>query len=274
MSKNDSNLPKRLKSHVIPAVPIIPDLIEKLKLDRSVSEPVYQQLMRRILELIESGDLGEDSSFPSERVLAEKLGISRTTVRRCYDELRMQNYLASRGRAGFVVNAVPRLNPQLGRLKGFSEEMRELGLTPSTRLLDQSILSNRTIASIFRRPSTARFLRVVRLRLGDGVPLSREVAWYDLTIAPALVDWDASGSIYQFLQSACGICLVRGEQTIEAVMSTKEEARAFGFTHPAPCLLFKRKTYSSTGQIIEYVEGTFRGDSYVYNINLNIAPTA
>ncbi|MCL5801044.1 MAG: GntR family transcriptional regulator [Gammaproteobacteria bacterium] len=268
MSKPYSDSPTGLKSH-IPT-----DLIDKLRPDRNLSEPIYQQLTRRILGLIESGDIGENSSLPSERVLAEKLDLSRTTVKRCYDKLRTQNCLTSKGRAGSVINAVPRLSPQLGRLKGFSEEMRELGLTPSTRLLEQSILSNRTIASVFGRPSTARFLRLVRLRLGDDVPLSREVAWYDLTAAPDLVDWDASGSIYQFLQAACGIRLVRAEQTIEAVMSTKEEARAFGFAEPAPCLLFKRKTYSGTGQIIEYVEGTFRGDAYVYTINLNIAPTA
>lgn len=268
MNKADSDSPTRLESH------ISTDLIDKLRPDRNLSEPVYQQLVRRILGLIESGDIGENSSLPSERALAEKLDLSRTTVRHCYDELRTQNYLVSKGRAGSAINAVPRVSPELGRLKGFSEEMRELGLVPSSRLLKKSILSDRTIASVFRRPSTARFLRLVRLRLGDDVPLSREVAWYDLTAAPDLAEWDASGSIYQFLQAACGIRLVRAEQTIEAVMSTKEETHVFGFTEPAPCLLFKRKTYSGAGQIIEYVEGTFRGDAYVYTINLNVVPTA
>lgn len=246
------------------------DIFEQLKPDRSLSEPVYQQLMRRILQLIESGDIVGNQSLPSERVLAEKLSLSRTTVRRCYDELRMKNQLVSNGRAGFAVPDVPNLQPKMGRLKGFSEEMRELGLAPSTRTLEKSIVTDRTIASIVGRASNTQFLRVVRVRLGDNVPLSREVAWYDLSAAPMLVDWDGTGSIYQCLQTVCSIRLAHAEQTIEAVISNPDESLVFGFEHPEPCLLFKRKTYTTGGQIIEYVQGTFRGDAYTYHINLSV----
>ncbi len=89
-----------------------------------------------------------------------------------------------------MVKAPPRINPELGKLKGFTEEMHEIGVEPSTQLLERKVVSDRTIASIFNRPSTARFLKLVRLRLGDGMPMTREVAWYDLTAAPALADWD------------------------------------------------------------------------------------
>jgi len=209
-------------------------------------------------------------SLPSERVLAEKLQLSRTTVRRAYDELRAKDYLSTHGRFGVAVKALPRLSPQLGRLKGFTEEMRELGMMPSTRLLERDIVTDRTISSLFRRPTTARFLRLVRVRLGDGTPLSREVAWYDLTAAPELSDWDVVGSAYQYLYDYCGISLTHGEQTIEAVMSSDAETEVFEFARPGPCLLMKRKTYSAFGQMIEYVEGTFRGDAYAYRLTLNL----
>jgi GntR family transcriptional regulator len=247
------------------------NLIEKLRPDRSLAEPVYQQLMRNILSLIESGEIAANDSLPSERVLAEKLALSRSTVRRCYDELRSAQHLVSKGRAGYVVHDIPNLQPKLGRLKGFTEEMKELGLTPSTRLLERALVTDRTIASIFGRQSNAQFLRIVRLRLGDEVPLSREVAWYDLKSAPMVADWDAQGSIYQYLQGVCNIHLTSAEQSIEAIMSSAEETHVFNFEQPGPCLLFKRKTYGTSGQIIEYVEGTFRGDAYAYNINLDVS---
>lgn len=245
------------------------DIFEQLKPDRSLSEPVYKQLMRRILSLIESGRITGNHSLPSERVLAEQLSLSRTTVRRCYDELRMQNFLVSNGRAGFAVHDVPSLQPKMGKLKGFTQEMQELGLTPSTRILEKGIIADRTIASIAGRPSNTQFLRVIRLRFGDNVPLSRELAWYDLTVAPMLANWDGTGSIYQYLQTVCSIRLEHAEQTIEAVISSPDESLVFGFEQPQPCLLFKRKTYTTGGQIIEYVEGTFRGDAYSYHINLS-----
>jgi GntR family transcriptional regulator len=248
------------------------DLISQLAPDREVAEPSYLQLAQRLTDLIESGEIPDGLSLPSERTLAEKLQLSRATVRRAYDELRAKDYLWTRGRAGVSVKAPPRLSPRLGRLKGFTEEMRELGMEPSTRLLEREIATDRTISSLFGRPTTARFLRLLRLRLGDGVPLSRELAWYDLTAAPQLAEWDVVGSAYQYLDERCGIVLTRGDQTIEAVMSSAAEAEVFEFPEPGPCLLMKRRTFSATGQLIEYVEGTFRGDAYAYRVTLNLQP--
>lgn len=249
----------------------LPDLVQRIAPDRTLSEPSYQQLGNKLSALIEGGEITHGQSLPSERALAEMLGLSRVTVRRAYEDLRAKNYLATHGRAGVTAKTPPRLTPQLGRLKGFTDEMRELGLEPSTRILEHSIVADRTISSIFGRPSNAFFLRLVRLRLGDGIPLSREVAWYDLTAAPELAEWNIQGSAYRFLTEHCGIALSHGEQTIEAVMSSEIEAEVFEFTQPSPCLLMKRKTFSAAGQIIEYVEGTFRGDAYAYRLTLNLA---
>lgn len=247
-----------------------PDLAARLAPDRSLAEPSYQQLRRKIQALIESGEIADGQSLPSERALAESLNLSRVTVRRAYEELRAADLLEAHGRAGVSVKAPPQLTPQLGRLKGFTEEMRELGMEPSTRLLERGVVTDRTIASIFGRPSTARFLRLVRLRLGDDSPLTREVAWYDLTAAPELEHWNVEGSAYRFLSERCGIGLSHGEQTIEATMSSPEEMAAFGYEAPAPCLLLKRRTFSRSGQIVEYVEGTFRGDAYAYRLTLRL----
>lgn len=245
-------------------------LIERIAPDRTLAEPSYLQLLRKLTELIDSGEIGDGDSLPSERTLAEMLNLSRVTVRRTYEELRARNYLETHGRLGVTAKTPPRLTPQLGRLKGFTEEMRELGMEPSTRLLEHGVVTDRTLASIFSRPSTASFLRLVRLRLGDGIPLSREVAWYDLTAAPALADWDIQGSAYRYLTEQCGIALSHGEQTIEAVLSSDAEAEVFEFSAPSPCLLMKRKTFSKAGQVIEYVEGTFRGDAYAYRLTLGL----
>lgn len=245
-------------------------LIKRLKPNQTTSEPYYQQLKRKILDLIESGEMESGVGLPSERVLAEALNLSRTTVRRCYEELRASGQLDSFGRAGTQVKVTPRVSPVLGRLKGFTEEMRELGMTASTRVIAHEIMQDRTIASVFKRPSTAHFLRLIRIRFGDDVPMSREVAWYDLTMAPTLADWDTSGSVYEFLADRCQVTLKWAEQSIEAVLSTSEESAVFGFEQPSPCLLLKRKSFTVNDGLVEYVEGTFRGDAYAYRLKLNV----
>lgn len=240
----------------------------ELRLSEDAAEPYWRQLYVQVAGLISSGKISEGASMPSERDMADALGISRATAKRCYDELRRYAQLKGRGRGGSVVQPVQPVQPHLGKLKGFTQEMQELGKVPSTALLEKSIITDRMMASVFGRPSTAQFLRLVRVRKADGVPMTREVAWYDLSIAPALAQWDASGSAYEFLKVNCKIALGSAEQTVEAVQSSPEETQTFNFSSPQPCLLFKRKTFSMTQQLIEYVEGTFRGDAYVYKLTL------
>ena len=235
-----------------------------IQLDSERAQPVYLQLVDALMRLMSSGVLAEGQHLPAERVLAAELGVSRTTVKRAYDHLREAHNLSTHGRGGTVVRQSPKVAPELARLKGFSQEMQELGMTPSTQVLSRRIVQDRTMASVFTRPSTAQFLQIARVRLADGCPMSREVAWYDQTLAPELADWDGQGSAYGLLKVACGIELERAEQSVEAVMSDAQETRVFGFERPGPCLLLKRHTYASTGQLVEYVEGTFRGDAYAY----------
>lgn len=244
-------------------------ILGRLSLNPQTSEPYYAQLKRQITALIATGELPAGSNLPSERVLAEALQVSRTTVKRCYNDLRNENQLSTHGRGGTQVQPPIHVRPALGKLKGFTEEMREQGMTASTHLVEHVQIQDRAIASIFGRPSTSTFLKLVRIRLADNVPMTREIAWYDLTLVPSMAQWDGIGSAYAFLRDQCGVTLAEAEQSIEAVLSQEDESAAFGFAEPSPCLLLKRKTMSATGKLAEYVEGTFRGDAYAYRLKLS-----
>ena len=240
-----------------------------LHIDNLAPEPLWRQLYIQLDDLLTSGTLQAGTSLPPERELAETLGVSRSTVKRSYDQLRHDQRIGGRGRAGSVVRRPERVEPTLGRLKGFTEEMRELGKFASTTLLVCEVVHDRRMASIFQRPSNALFLHIERVREADGVPMTRELAWYDLTLAPTMAEWDGGGSAYERLKQLCGVTLGGAEQTVEAVLSSDAESAAFGFEQPQPCLLFKRMTRDVGGALVEYVEGIFRGDAYVYRMQLN-----
>jgi GntR family transcriptional regulator len=241
-----------------------------ITLDPKGHTPLWRQLFAQVNALISNGAITQGTSLPPERDLAEVLGVSRATVKRCYDELRQGQRLAGRGRAGSVVQASHRGKSPLARLKGFNEEMRELGMESTTRMPVCEVVRNPAIASIFGRPSVASFLRLVRVHEGNGVAMSRELAWYDLALAPALVDWDGTDSAHDFLSETCHIELAYDEQSVEATLSTAEDMETFGFATPQPCLLFKHRTYTAHHQMVEYMESTFRGDAYIYRQKLTI----
>lgn len=253
----------------------LPAPFTDISLDAQRHEPLWRQLFQQMSDLLERGLLKEGMSLPTERDMAQALGVSRITVKRCYDEMRRRGALGGRGRAGSVVqtNQAPqRVQPTLGRLKGFTDEMRELGMQASTELITLEVRRDRRIAGIFGRTAGAPFLHVVRIRKGDGIAMTRELAWYDLTTAPDLEKWNGEGSAYAWLREQCEVSLTHAEQTVEAVASSQEEMDAFGYAEPRPCLLFKRSTFAGTTppSLVEYVDGTFRGDAYVYRTLLTV----
>lgn len=246
-----------------------PSILSRLRLRDDTAMPLYQQIVEQLQELIASGSLPPGAVLPAERQLAEHLKISRVTVQRAYAELRQRSLLVPQGRHGFLVRPRPGpVRPGMDRLKGFTEEMRELGKIPSTRILARTVIADRSISSIFGLPSTAPFLKLTRVRYGDGIAMSREVAWYNIRAVPALEEADLTGSVYAFLAGFEDGRLVRCEQTIEATMPTPEECAIFDFEAPLPCLLIKRHSFNQDAVMIEYVEGLFRGDAYRYRLSL------
>jgi len=242
--------------------------VQNLSLHPQTGVPLYLQLQRHLEGLIAKGELIPGTTLPSERDLADFLEVSRITVKRAYAELRAARLVSSHGRLGTVVAQAGRLDPVMDRLKGFTDEMRELGMVPSSRILERAVVQDRVVASIFGLPSNARLLKLVRVRSGDGKPLSREVAWYNLSLAPQIETEALDGSVYAVLRDVCGVAPAWCEQSVEAVLSSPDEGEVFGFPNPQPCLLIKRRTFAKGSRMVEYVEGTFRGDAYAYRLRM------
>lgn len=64
--------------------------------------PAYRRLADALRLAIADGRILHGARLPSERVLTQQLGLSRTTVTRAYDELRERGYLVSRRGSGTV----------------------------------------------------------------------------------------------------------------------------------------------------------------------------
>ena len=161
------------------------------------------------------------------------------------------------------------VQPTMNRLRGFTEEMTELGYRASSVVLAR----DRVRSSPVRDMSEGPHLRLERVRKANDTTMSHETGWYDLTAVPELATADGSTSIYGLMRAA-GKPLVRCEQTIEAVMPTPLQMKAFGFADPVPCLLVRRRSYAADGRLVEYVDGVFRGDAYVLHLHLQAAQSS
>lgn len=67
-----------------------------LTLDPTSSNPLYEQVFRGVMRLVDDGTLPPGAHLPATRKLATVLGVNRTTVFRAYQELWARGYLESR----------------------------------------------------------------------------------------------------------------------------------------------------------------------------------
>ena len=90
------------------------------KPDRNSTQPLYQQIADNLEQRISYGEFPPDSLLPSERKLAELLGVNRSTVVLAYSELRALGIIESRSGSGTRVSnskwgATPKHTPNWHR---------------------------------------------------------------------------------------------------------------------------------------------------------------
>lgn len=69
----------------------------------SGGQPIYEQIVTQVKNLIMSGELKEGDALPSMRFLAKELRISVITTKRAYEELEKEGFIYTQtGRGSFV----------------------------------------------------------------------------------------------------------------------------------------------------------------------------
>lgn len=75
-------------------------------IDLQSRTPIYEQLYKKVAELILKGDLGAGDKLPSVRELAKELGVNPNTVSKAFQLLERDKVIYSlAGRGSFVSNA-------------------------------------------------------------------------------------------------------------------------------------------------------------------------
>ena len=75
-----------------------------IRVNHSIKTPIYMQIATQMKNQILTGEIAAGSTLPSERSMAQILGVHRNTVVRAYSELKDQELIDSRQGVGYVVN--------------------------------------------------------------------------------------------------------------------------------------------------------------------------
>jgi len=230
----------------------------------------YYTVKHQLLELIVT--MAPGSPVPPERELARDYGTSRTTVRQALAELVVEGRLLRRqGKGTFV--AKPKVAQAL-ELASYTEGMRAHGLHPQTKILEIGyIAADEDLALLLGIRPGGRALRIHRLRLADGEPMSIDTSHLPARRFPGLrKQLNRHSSLYEALSSAYGVRLTEAEETIETVLADPHSADLLAVDIGMPLLLLSRHAVDVTGKPVEWAQSWYRGDRYKFVTRLRRLP--
>lgn len=232
-------------------------------LNKSSFTPMYFQIQTQLLRMIRSGQLHSGDPLPSEEELSRVYGVSRMTARQALQSLKSQGFASRhKGRGTFVTQ--PKVEKDIAHLAGFTAEMREAGMKPTSRVLAAEIVPARAeIATRLAVELKTPTFRLHRLRLADGLPVAVEEIWLSLSRFPGIQKLDfARFSLYQTLRERYGIRLSKADEILEAHAAGKQEAELLEIAPRSSLLIISRTLWSVEGEPIEVARSAYRGDRY------------
>jgi GntR family transcriptional regulator len=239
------------------------------RLDKSGFIPLYYQIQRVLMEKIRSGELLEGDPIESEEELARRYRVSRMTARQALHGLKASGYAFSqKGRGTFVTR--PKMEKNIMHLRGFTEDMKQRGMAPSSRVLEQTVTkATDDLAQKLKIVPGESIMRLRRLRLADGIPMALEESNIPLRFFPGLEKISfAKQSLYYILRENYGARVAWADEVIEALPATREESELLTIPKRASILAISRILMTTEGTPIEAASSRYRGDRYRASIRV------
>jgi len=231
-------------------------------IDQQSKIPLYYQLKEDIKQKILRGDLKEGDLLPSEREFSERYDISSTTIRRALNDLVHENFLERKAGKGTFVR-LGKVKRDLRKVLGFTQNMTEMGLTPSTKVLNKKVVQ----ANAFARDRLGlkkgtKIVRLNRLRLANDTPMMLETRYIRTDLCPGIQDQDLSSSLWKVFEHVYGYKPYRHSQNVRIVKISGGSASLLGLKDASLVFLIKGVTYLENGKAIECEESLYRSDKY------------
>ncbi|MBC6402162.1 MAG: GntR family transcriptional regulator [Hyphomonadaceae bacterium] len=224
------------------------------------TKPKYKRLFDTIHQCVEQEVVGLGDPIPSERRLAEKLGISRVTVRKALSELIEGGVLDRKHGAGTFV--AKRIEKSVSSVSSFSEDMAKHSLTPSSRTIEVKPLEpDAHLDLIFGLRTGQKVIQIQRVRFANALAIAYEVVIVPENVLP---DSDHIGpSLYKDMERV-GCRPTSAVQRIKALSANKVQSDMLDVAPGAAILHIERHGVIGSGRVVEYTNSYYRADSYEF----------
>lgn len=238
-------------------------------IDRTVPVPLYYQIACVLRDRVYNGEWLPGHRVPPEHQLTEEFKVSRHTIRQALATLEREGLIYRQAGSGTFVRSRKYSYP-LSELRSFTEQMRDRGLVPSSKVVSLERHSPEpSLRSLLSQPDGTEVWRLKRLLLADGEPVAFEIMFLPVSVAPALDKEDMNGrSMYAYVEDNLGHRIAGATETIEAESAPLDIALLLETQEGAPILRLKNVTYLEGGRPLCFVDCYYRADRYIFSVSM------
>ncbi len=241
-------------------------VVQRFEIDRASPVPLWFQAAQHLEAAIEGGDLPPGTLFENEIVLADRLGVSRPTMRRAFEHLVDKGLIVRRRGIGTRV-VQPKVRRPL-ELTSLYDDLSGSGQRPTTEVLSfDQVGADAEVAHRLRLDEEDPVVRIERLRSAREHPIAKMTNYLPAGIVDFTADDLAESGLYALLRRA-GVHLHSATQTVGARSATSAESTLLGESRGAALLTMQRETMDETGTIVEYATHLYAASRYSFEIHL------
>ncbi len=224
-----------------------------------------QRLREEVIEKIEiyiiKNKLKPDERLPSERIMCEMWDINRKTLRSAIKQLIEEGKVYSKKGSGTYI-ARSKLVKNLQDIEGFKETAQKANRDISTQIVSiDTCEANKNIGRKMRLILGHKLLRIVRLRLLEGIPVMYETSYLDLERFINLDEYiTEEASLYEILQAKYGVQITSGEEKISIAYCDKDEADYLGMGEGSPVIYISGIVADEDGVVFECFKSITRSE--------------
>lgn len=241
-------------------------VMSSLLLDRASPIPLYFQLAQHLEAAIETGRVPPGTRIDNEVELADRLGLSRPTVRQAMQYLVDKGLLVRRRGVGTRV-VQPKVRRPL-QLTSLYDDLENSGQRPATAVLSNELVPcPAEVAAALGLAEGTPVITLVRVRSAGDRPIAALTNYLPDDVGGLTTEALEERGLYQLLR-ASGVQLHAASQTIGARSATAAEARLLGESRGAALLTMQRTTYDDHGRAVEYGTHIYAASRYTFELSL------
>lgn len=237
------------------------------RIRKTEKTPLHQEAERRIRRLIGQPDYQKGALLPNEVGLAQKLGISRHTLRVALGRLVNEGLLVRTAGLGTRVCRQP-VRTDVNAWSSFTREMERRGMEVKNFEMKvcMRVPPDDVAEGLGLKPGVSA-LHLIRVRGWEGHAAMVAESWLHPRLG-LTGEEDFTRPLYEIVQRSGGVRPTRSVEEISVSRASVLLAAKLGLGTGDPLLLRKRLVFDSTGEAIEFNLNSYRPDSYVLHLEL------